>query len=91
MFHLQAPEDGSGAAAVDRKGLTLGQHEVPELLQRIGLAHLVGTFDGNGGATSLQDIHSSLLDMQASQPSAALQVLHGAQALSQRSVHCEIP
>ena len=68
-----------GAASVEHKGLTLGQHEFPELLQRIGLPHLVDSFQACR-ATSLQDIHSRLLDMQASQPSAALQVPELAQA-----------
>lgn len=73
--NAQVPGDASRPAPVDRKGLTLGQHEVPELLQRIGLAHLVGSFQRTCCAKSLQDLHTKLVDMQASQPSAALQVL----------------
>ena len=73
MLMVQASPEADGASR-EHKVLGLGQHEIPELLQRIGLGHLTGSYQPSNGATTLQNIHDRLLDMQASQPSTALQV-----------------
>ncbi|KAK9834355.1 hypothetical protein WJX84_005108 [Apatococcus fuscideae] len=56
----------------ERPGLTLGQDEIPELLQRIGVGHLVASFQ-QSHIRSLQDVHSELMRRQAAEPSQAIQ------------------
>ncbi len=65
----------------ERPGLTLGQDEIPELLQRIGVGHLVASFQ-QSHIRSLQDVHSELMRRQAAEPSQAIQV-RSAQLMAQ--------
>lgn len=70
---VQVPADTNGITSEPRKGLELGQHEITELLQRTGLAHLAVSFQARP-VSCLQEFHERLTTMQASQPSPALKV-----------------
>ncbi|KAK9865894.1 hypothetical protein WJX84_006777 [Apatococcus fuscideae] len=70
--HVAQASAEVGRASGNREGLTLGKDEIPELLQRIGLAHLTGVF-APGIPASLQDIHDRLLALQTKTSSKALE------------------